>query len=82
MTMLFFVDSLHCQHLTQLQKLVCISLAGKKEECIWHWPTSSNFYHLLYLNCLNKARLDVALGSLVWRLATLQVAWGLKLDDL
>jgi len=28
-----------------------------------------------------KARLDVALGSLVWWLATLQIAGGLKLDD-
>ena len=29
-----------------------------------------------------KARLDVALGSLVWWLATLHIAGGLKLDDL
>jgi len=29
-----------------------------------------------------KARLDVALGSLVWWLATLHMAGGLKLDDL
>ena len=29
-----------------------------------------------------KARLDVALGSLVWRLLTLHIAEGLKLDDL
>jgi len=29
-----------------------------------------------------KARLDVALGSVVWWLATLPVAGGLKLDDL
>ena len=29
-----------------------------------------------------KAKLDVALGSLVWWLATLSVAGGLKLDDL
>jgi len=29
-----------------------------------------------------KARLDVALGSLVWWLATLDIAGGLKLDDL
>ena len=28
-----------------------------------------------------KARLDVALGSLVWRLVPLHIAWGLKLDD-
>ena len=28
-----------------------------------------------------KARLDVALGSLVWWLATLHMAGGLKLDD-
>ena len=28
-----------------------------------------------------KARLDVALGSLVWWLATLHVAGGLKLND-
>ena len=28
-----------------------------------------------------KARLDVALGSLVWGLATLHIAGGLKLDD-
>ena len=28
-----------------------------------------------------KARLDVALGSLVWWLATLPIAGGLKLDD-
>ena len=28
-----------------------------------------------------KARLDVALGSLVWWLDTLRVAKGLKLDD-
>jgi len=28
-----------------------------------------------------KARLDVALGSLVWWLATLHVVGGLKLDD-
>jgi len=28
-----------------------------------------------------KARLDVALGSLVWWLVTLQIAGGLKLDD-
>jgi len=28
-----------------------------------------------------KARLDVALGSLVWWLATLHVAGALKLDD-
>ena len=28
-----------------------------------------------------KARLDVALGSLVWWLATLPMAGGLKLDD-
>ena len=28
-----------------------------------------------------KARLDVALGSLVWSLATLHIAGGLKLDD-
>ena len=28
-----------------------------------------------------KARLDVALGSLVWWLATLHVAGGLRLDD-
>ena len=28
-----------------------------------------------------KARLDVALGSLVWWMATLPVAGGLKLDD-
>jgi len=29
-----------------------------------------------------KARLDVALGSLVWWLATLHIEGGLKLDDL
>ena len=29
-----------------------------------------------------KARLDVALGSLVWLLATLHIAGGLKLDGL
>ena len=29
----------------------------------------------------SKARLDVALGSLVWWLATLHIAGGLKLDD-
>jgi len=29
-----------------------------------------------------KARLDVALGSLVWWLATLHIAGGLKLNDL
>ena len=29
----------------------------------------------------SKARLDVALGSLIWWLATLHVAGGLKLDD-
>ena len=29
-----------------------------------------------------KARLDVALGSLVWWLVTLHTAGGLKLDDL
>ena len=29
-----------------------------------------------------KARLDVALGSLVWWLATLHIAGGLKLDNL
>jgi len=29
-----------------------------------------------------KARLDVALHSLVWWLATLHIAGGLKLDDL
>ena len=28
-----------------------------------------------------KARLDVALGSLVWWLATLHIAGGLELDD-
>ena len=28
-----------------------------------------------------KARLDVTLGSLVWWLATLHIAGGLKLDD-
>ena len=28
-----------------------------------------------------KARLDVALGSLVWWLAALHIAWGLKLDE-
>jgi len=28
-----------------------------------------------------KARLNVALGSLVWWLATLHIAGGLKLDD-
>ena len=28
-----------------------------------------------------KARLDVALGSLVWWLATLHIAGGFKLDD-
>ena len=28
-----------------------------------------------------KARLDVALGSLVWWLATLHIAGGLKVDD-
>ena len=28
-----------------------------------------------------EARLDVALGSLVWRLVTLHIAGGLKLDD-
>jgi len=28
-----------------------------------------------------KARLDVALGSLIWWLATLHIAWGLKLHD-
>jgi len=28
-----------------------------------------------------KARLDVALGSLVWRSVTLHIAGGLKLDD-
>jgi len=28
-----------------------------------------------------KARLDVALGSLVWWLATLHIAGGLKFDD-
>ena len=28
-----------------------------------------------------KARLDVALGNLVWWLATLHIAGGLKLDD-
>ena len=28
-----------------------------------------------------KARLEVALGSLVWWLATLHIAGGLKLDD-
>ena len=30
---------------------------------------------------LFKARLDVALGSLVWWLATLHIAEGLKFDD-
>ena len=28
-----------------------------------------------------KVRLDVALGSLVWWLVTLHIAWGLKLND-
>ena len=28
-----------------------------------------------------KARLDVALGSLVWQLVTLHIAGGLKLDE-
>ena len=28
-----------------------------------------------------KARLDVALGSLVWWLVTMHIAGGLKLDD-
>jgi len=28
-----------------------------------------------------KARLDVALGSLVWRLVTLHIAGGLEVDD-
>ena len=31
---------------------------------------------------LENARLDVALGSLVWWLMTLHIAGGLKLDDL
>ena len=30
---------------------------------------------------VSQARLDVALGSLVWWLATLHIAGGLKLDD-
>ena len=40
-------------------------------------------YHRLWMNCLEafKARLDVALGSLVWWLVTLPMAEGLKLDD-
>ena len=29
-----------------------------------------------------KARLDVALGSLVWWFVSLPMAWALKLDDL
>jgi len=34
------------------------------------------------INCEDfKARLDAALGSLVWWLATLHIAGGLKLDD-
>jgi len=38
---------------------------------------------LNFLNAFNiKARLDLALGSLVWCLATLHIAEGLKLDDL
>ena len=39
-------------------------------------------FHLAYMLLLEKkARLDVALGSLVWWLATLHIAGGLKLDD-
>ena len=42
-------------------------------ECgrLWNAPSLEAF----------KARLDVALGSLVWWLATLHVTGGLKLDD-
>jgi len=36
------------------------------------------FYHLIDIQ---RSRLDVALGSLVWWLATLHIAGGLKLND-
>jgi len=37
-----------------------------------------DFFLLIWLSL---SRLDVALGSLVWWLATLRIAGGLKLDD-
>ena len=48
---------------------------------VTHWKRlPKEVVDALLLEAL-KARLDVALGSLVWWLATLHIAGGLKLDD-
>ena len=53
-----------------------------QEEFLLSEPFSNNKKAQLLLSLKAfKARLDVALGSLVWWLATLHIAGGLKLSD-
>jgi len=51
-----------------------------KERVVTHWKRLSKKAVPPSLKAL-KARLDVALGSLVWCLTTLHIAGRLKLDD-
>ena len=51
------------------------------QRMVTHWKRlPKEVVDALLLEAL-KARLDVALGSLVWWLATLHIAGGLKLND-
>ena len=54
---------------------------GDQQRVVMHWNRLQN--EVVGAPSLEafKARLDVALGSLVWWLATLHIAGGLKLDD-
>ena len=49
--------------------------------CLWHWWCSVLIVWSGSRNVQEKSRLDVALGSLLWWLATLHIAGGLKWDD-
>ena len=50
------------------------------QRVVMHWNRLPKVVDTQSLEAF-KARLDVALGSLVWWLATLHIAGGLKLDD-
>ena len=57
------------------------SCLEKKQRVVTHWNRlPKEAVDAPSLEAL-KARLDVALGSLVWWLATLHIAGGLKLED-